>query len=566
MPSARPFEEGLRERSTEVGDSAAGGPPSAAASPPDSNLVAARAVNAAAGTQEMPAPTFGEIAPAPAPASIHFRPVEPVLLVIFGATGDLSRRKLLPSLYNLARDDMLPDGFAVLGAATEELSSDDFRRVAEDAIRHWSRSQPIDEQVLSRLLQSVFYQQLDLRDEAGYARLGRRLEQLDRERDNRHWLYYCATPPGIFATIVRNLDAAGLARGSEDRQRRILIEKPFGTNLQSARELNQLVARAFGEECVYRIDHYLAKETVQNILVLRFANSIFEPVWSNHYVDNVQITVAEQLGIEGRAAYYERAGALRDMVQNHLLQLLTLVTLEPPVSYDHQALRDEKVKVLRAVTPIKAESVDQLVVRAQYGAGTICGQPVPGYREEPGVAPNSTTETYVALRLSIDSWRWAGVPFYLRTGKRLAKRASEVRIEFKPPPHITFGRSATRELEPNSITVRIQPDEGVMLRFGAKAPEPGMQIRSVDMDFAYGRSFGRHGSDAYEHLLVDGMVGDPTHFIRADEVEAAWMIIDPIEERWAAGDSPLYSYPAGSWGPQAAEELLAREGRRWHLP
>jgi glucose-6-phosphate 1-dehydrogenase len=530
-------------------------------------VVAESAVNTPqAGTQDIPGAALGDIAAAPAPASIQFRPVEPVLLVIFGATGDLSRRKLLPSLYNLARDGLLPRGFAVLGAATEELSSDDFRRLAEEAIRHWSRRQPIDEQVLSRLLESVFYQPLDLRDESGYARLGRRLEELDRERETRHWLYYCATPPGIFATIVRNLDAAGLARGSDDRQRRILIEKPFGTNLQSARELNQLVARIFGEERVYRIDHYLAKETVQNILVLRFANSIFEPVWSNHYVDNVQITVAEQLGIEGRAAYYERAGALRDMVQNHLLQLLTLVTLEPPVSYDHQSLRDEKVKVLRAVTPIKAETVDEVVVRGQYGPGKICGRPVPGYREEPGVVPNSTTETFVALKLSVHNWRWAGVPFYLRTGKRLAKRASEVRIEFKPPPHITFGRQATRDLEPNSITVRIQPDEGVVLRFGAKAPEPGMQIRSVDMDFAYGRSFGRSGADAYEHLLVDGMVGDPTHFIRADEVEAAWTIIDPIEERWATGLSPLFSYPAGSWGPRAAEELLARDGRRWHLP
>jgi glucose-6-phosphate 1-dehydrogenase len=492
--------------------------------------------------------------------------MEPVLLVIFGATGDLSRRKLLPSLYNLASDDRLPAGFAVLGAAKEEHSTSDYRMLAAQAIREWSRSQPINENVLRRLLESVYYQPLDLRDQAGYTRLARRLDELDDEQETRHWLYYCATPPEIFATIVRNLDAAGLARGSQDRQRRILIEKPFGTNLQSARELNQLVSRAFGEESVYRIDHYLAKETVQNILVLRFANSIFEPVWSNHYVDNVQITVAEQLGIEGRAAYYERAGALRDMVQNHLLQLLTLVTLEPPVSYDHQALRDEKVKVLRAVTPIRAETVDELVVRGQYGPGVICGQPVPGYRQEPGVAAESTTETYVALKLSIDSWRWAGVPFYIRTGKRLAKHASEVRIEFKPPPHITFGRQATRELEPNSITVRIQPDEGIVLRFGAKAPAPGMDIRSVDMDFGYGRSFGRTVVDAYEHLLVDGMVGDPTHFIRADEVEAAWMIIDPIEERWTSGLSPLYGYPAGSWGPQGAEELLARDGRRWHLP
>jgi len=497
--------------------------------------------------------------------SEHVRLVEPVLLVIFGATGDLSRRKLLPALYNLARERRLPEGFAVLGAAREQLSNAEFRMLASLEIKRWSRMQPVDEQVLGRLLESVFYQPLDFRAEAGYARLRRRLEQLDQEREAGHWLYYCATPPGIFGAIVKNLEAAGLSQSKDDRQRRILIEKPFGNNLRSARELNRLAASAFGEDHVYRIDHYLAKETVQNILVLRFANSVFEPVWSNHYVDNIQITVAEQIGIEGRAAYYENAGALRDMVQNHLLQLLTLVTLEPPVSYDHDGLRDEKVKVLKAVAPIAGEDVDRLVVRGQYGPGKICGQPVPGYRQEPGVPPDSRTETYVALRLSIDNWRWAGVPFYLRTGKRLAKRVSEVRIEFKPPAHTTFGRQAIRELEPNSMIMRIQPDEGMVLRVGAKAPEPGMEIRTVDMDFAYGRSFGRGSADAYEHLLLDAMAGDATHFIRADEVEAAWMIVDPIEERWAYGPSQIDTYPAGSWGPRAADELLAREGRSWHL-
>ena len=511
-------------------------------------------------------PAIRELAAGAAAQHNRYQPLEPVLLVIFGATGDLTRRKLLPSLYNLARDGLLPEGFALLGAAKEHLDADAFREQAAQAIRRWSRTQPVDEAVLRRLLESVHYEPLDLRDEAGFLRLALRLDELGRKPQIRHWLYYCATPPQLFTTIVKNLDAAGLAHGSEERQRRILIEKPFGTDLKSARELNNLVTRVFGEKFVYRIDHYLAKETVQNILVLRFANSIFEPVWSNQYVDNVQITVAEQLGLEGRAAYYDRTGALRDMVQNHLLQLLTLVTLEPPVAYDHQSLRDEKVKVLRAVAPMSPDDIDRLVVRAQYGPGTIWGQPVPGYREEPGVAPDSSTETFVAMKLSIDNWRWAGVPFYLRTGKRLDKRATEVRIEFKPPAHITFGRQAASELEPNSITVKIQPDEGIALRFGARAPAPGMEIRSVDMDFAYGSAFKRSAADAYEHLLLDCMVGDPTHFIRSDEVEMAWMIIDPIEERWATGLSPLFTYPAGSWGPEAADELLARDGRKWHLP
>ncbi|MGH7776713.1 MAG: glucose-6-phosphate dehydrogenase [Candidatus Dormibacterales bacterium] len=508
----------------------------------------------------------GRAAPAnPLAEGLHdYRLAEPSLMVIFGATGDLAARKLLPSVYNLACQRLLPPGFALVGVAKDRLSEDQFRERACRAVREHSRTQPVNEPVLRELAGALRYRTLDFQDEAGFVRLARLLDEVDREREvggNR--LYYCATPPSTFESIVDGLQAAHLSEKGRG-WRRIVVEKPFGHDLASARVLNRVVSRVFSEEQVFRIDHYLGKETVQNILAFRFANSIFEPVWNNHYVDSVQITVAEDLGVEGRGAYYDGAGALRDIVQNHLLQLLALVAMEPPAAFDHVALRDEKIKVLRAVEALKGAAVDRLTVRGQYAAGMVEGRPVAGYREEPAVKPRSQTETYVALRLSIGSWRWAGVPFYLRTGKRMPTRVTEIRVQFKRPPHLTFGADATRELEPNSIVLRIQPEEGISLRFGAKVPTPGMRIRSVNMDFLYMSSFILDAPDAYERLLVECMLGDPTHFIRADEVEAAWRLIDPIEERWARGRPRLAPYEAGSWGPEAAARLLTREEREWH--
>jgi len=493
---------------------------------------------------------------------VGYRPTQPVLFVIFGATGDLARRKLLPALCSLIGEGLFPDHFAVVGASRDPLTREEFRWLAERAIREHSRRQPVGEVPLDRLLRGLDYERLDVDDDEGFRRLGQRLDDLDRGHDDMHRIYYCATPPTAFGTIVGQIGAAGMAGPEGYGRRRIVIEKPFGFDLASARALNGLAARVFGEESVYRIDHYLGKETVQNIIALRFANTVFEPLWNNHYVDHVQVTVAEQLGIEGRAAHYEQTGALRDMVQNHLLQLLALVAMEPPLAIDHVALRDERLKLLRAVAPLSGRAVDEHTVRGQYQAGLAWGQPVPGYRQEPEVAADSETETYTALRLHVDNWRWSGVPFYLRTGKRLARQMSEILVEFKLPPHSVF-RQAVSQVKPNAIVVRIQPEEGITLHFGAKTPAPGVELRTTSMDCAYRQSFGR-GGDAYEHLLIDCMLGDPTYFLRADEVEQAWVLVDPIEERWRTGRPPLAGYPAGSWGPPESDRLMTRDGRRWH--
>jgi glucose-6-phosphate 1-dehydrogenase len=495
----------------------------------------------------------------------EYRTVDPALMVIFGATGDLSGRKLLPALYNLARNRLLPAGFALVGAALDDIDDRRFRELATKDIREHSRTQPVDEKTLEAFVAELSYVPVDFDKAEGFQQLAHRLSELDAARHTGgNVVFYCATPPPTYPKISEQLRHAGLNRGHG--YRRIIVEKPFGSDLRSARELTKVLRRAFPDDSLYRIDHYLGKETVQNILAFRFANSIFEPIWTCQHVDHVQITVAEPLGVEQRGPYYEHAGALRDIVQNHALQLLTLVAMEPPVALEAGSTRDEKVKVLRAIRPLSTDEVATRTVRGQYAEGWVLGEKVPGYRQEAKVAPDSQTETFAALELRVDNWRWADTPFYIRTGKRLPKQVTEIRVQFRRPPHLTFGREATRDLEPNAITLRIQPEEGISLRFGAKVPTAGLVIRSVNMDFLYASSFLVDAPDAYERLLVDCMLGDPTLFTRSDEVEAAWTLIDGVEAGWREGQPPLEQYPAGTWGPSGADRLMESAGRRWHRP
>src|SRR6184192_3897861 len=504
--------------------------------------------------------------PNPLAEGLHdYRLADPSIMVIFGATGDLSSKKLLPAIYNLAKQRLLPAGFAVMGAAIDEMSDDAFRKHAADAITQHSRTQPIDQTVLHAFMGEAFYQKVDFSKRDDFKALQRRLDELDGSRHTSgNRVYYCATPPPTYETIIEQLKATTMTTGPGFH--RIVVEKPFGFDLKSARELNKIVQRVFHEDSVFRIDHYLGKETVQNILAFRFANTIFEPVWNSNLIDSVQITAAEELGVELRGGYYDRAGAMRDIIQNHALQLLALTAMEPPLAFQANEVRDEKVKVLRAIRPLIGEDIEQSTVRAQYTKGWVLGEQVPGYREEPDVAQDSQTETFAAMRLFIDNWRWAGVPFYIRAGKRLPKRVTEIRIQFKKPPHLTFGRDAMKEVDPNALTLRIQPEEGISLKFGAKVPSAGLRIRSVTMDFQYMTSFLVESPEAYERLLLDCMIGDPTLFTRADEVEAAWMLVDPIENAWRGGRPPLAMYPAGTWGPPASAKLLQADGREWHRP
>src|SRR5438445_9093577 len=443
---------------------------------------------------------------------------QPCSIVIFGATGDLTHRKLIPALYNLAADGELPPAVAIIGFARRPKSDDDFRKEMEEAVRKFSR-QAVRDEIWKTFSQSLFYHQSEFGDEAGYKSLAERLEETDNERGTRgNRLFYFAAGPDQFETILKNLKAAELNRAKEGSWARVIIEKPFGTDLASARELNRIVNDAFDESQTYRIDHFLGKETAQNILVLRFANAIFEPLWNTRYIDHLQITAAETLGVEARAGYYEKAGALRDMVQNHLLQLLCLVTMEAPTDLRADSIRDEKVKVVRALRRMTGSEVAKNVVRAQYTEGAIGGQPVPGYRQEKGVDPKSTTETYAALRINIDNWRWADVPVYMRVGKRLPKSATEISVHFKKAPAVLFNKGLS---DRNVLVIRIQPDEGISLRIHAKVPGTSFRIEPVKMDFHYGTSFGKASPEAYERLLLDAMSGDATLFARRDEVEEA---------------------------------------------
>ncbi|MEA2311452.1 MAG: glucose-6-phosphate 1-dehydrogenase [Solirubrobacteraceae bacterium] len=487
-------------------------------------------------------------------------PVPGTTLVIFGATGDLARRKLLPALYNLAHEGALPERFNLVGVSRREQSDDDFREFARESIESFSR-RGADKQVLDGLMERLTYLGFSFDDGDGYARLGKHIEQLDPDNQPLNRDYYLSTAPEYFGTITTALHEARLHR-HDDCDVRVIIEKPFGTDLDSARELQRTVSSAFRENQVFRIDHYLGKETVQNVMAFRFANYMFEPVWNRNYIDHIQITAAEDLGIGSRAGYYDQAGALRDLVQNHMLQLLTLVCMEPPSSFEADKVRDEKVKVLEAITPPTAEEVAGCTVRAQYTAGVSGGEEVGGYLEEADVPGDSQTETYAALRLEVHNWRWAGVPIVLRTGKRLSRKITEIAVQLKPVPHLAFQSKGSVGVQPNQLILTMQPNEGVSLSLGAKIPGSRMRIRPVNMEFLYGTAFMSQSPEAYERLILDAMRGDATLFTRNDEVDAQWSIIDPILKCWADGEPPMASYEAGSPGPKAADELIG-EGRRW---
>jgi glucose-6-phosphate 1-dehydrogenase len=489
---------------------------------------------------------------------------DPFALIIFGASGDLTRRKLMPALWSLYSARTLPEPFVILAVSRTVMTDDEFRTRVREAVMEFARVKPPSEHVWERFASALFYLSGDPSDPELYRRLIDTLGELERRRGggpNR--LFYCATPPSLYHDIVHNLGVSGLAR-AEDGWTRLVIEKPFGRDFASARALNEQLAAVFSEDQIYRIDHYLGKETVQNILVLRFANEIFEPLWSRVHVHHVQITVAEDLGVETRGAYYEEAGALRDMMQNHLLQLLCLITMEPPVTFDAGPVRDEKNKVMHAIRPIDPAHVDDVAVRGQYTAGFVGGRQVPGYRQEKGVARDSRTETYAALKLHVDNWRWAGVPFFLRTGKRLPKRASEIVVRFHRTPHMIFRRSPSG-VEPNIMSIRIQPDEGIALTVTAKTPGPDLKLATVTMDFRYGEIFGGQSPEAYERLLLDAMHGDATLYARGDWVEQAWAILQPVLDAWAERSEPS-PYEAGTWGPAEADEFIRRDGGAWHQP
>lgn len=493
-------------------------------------------------------------------------PSRPAVLIILGAAGDLAWRKLVPALYDLHIESFLPAHWAVVGLDRKDIGDVEFRQHLREGVNQFARRGPITDEQWEDFCGHLQYMIADFADPGAYARLAERLAALDDEwQAQAAHVFYQATPPSVVSTLLEQLSAAGLL-GDEGRAR-MVFEKPFGRDLASAQKLNRELRRTLHESQIYRIDHYLGKETVQNLLALRFANALFEPIWDRRYIDHVQITVAEQVGVEHRGAYYDQAGALRDMVPNHMFQILCLIAMEPPVSFAADEVRNKKVDVLRAVRPIPVDRVAALAVRGQYGTGSVDGKTVPGYRDEPGIAPDSNTETFVALKLHVDNWRWQGIPFYLRTGKRLPARDTEIDIQFRAVPHRSFPSSVVADWRPNRLVVHIQPDEGIELRFQAKRPGPHIDIGPVMMRFSYREAFHAAPPDAYETLLLDAIEGDATLFMRADQVEIAWEVLSSIQQAWeTAATSGMPAYGAGSWGPQEAEDLIARDGRSWLLP
>jgi glucose-6-phosphate 1-dehydrogenase len=492
------------------------------------------------------------------------RPADPCTMVIFGAAGDLTRRKLIPALYNLAKNQLLSREFAIVGIARRSISTEDFRGKVSDDIKQFATDQ-VEPDIWEWFLRRMYYLSGDFSDKNLYPQLKQLLDKVDKDHSTHgNHLYYMATSPDYFGPVVEQLASVGLMQENNGQWRRVIVEKPFGHDLETAKALNKQLLNVAGEQQIYRIDHYLGKETVQNILAFRFANGIFEPVWNRRYIDHIQISVAETVGVEQRGGYYDQAGALRDMVPNHIMQLISLTSMEPPISFRADAVRDEQAKILHAIQPLSSEEVLTKTVRGQYGPGVANGEHVPGYREEQDVPPESRTETFVAMKLLIDNWRWADVPFYLRTGKRLPGRSTHVVIQFRRAPFVLFRDTPVENLMPNQLVLHIQPEEGISLRFAAKVPGPAMRLGAVDMNFEYEDYFGTQPSTGYERLLHDCMIGDATLFQRADMVEAGWCVVSPVLDVWKALPPRHFpNYAAGSWGPKEAEDLLERDGRHW---
>ena len=516
-------------------------------------------------SEQSPAPVTAEHNPLRDPHDKRLpRIAGPCSMVMFGVTGDLARKKLMPAIYDLANRGLLPPGFSLVGFARREWADQDFAKVVEDAVRAHART-PFRPEVWRALAEGFRFVPGAFDDAAAFQDLARTVEELDRERGTGgNHAFYLSIPPDWFAPVCTQLQASGLSDPRPGTWRRVVIEKPFGHDLESAQELNRIVEEVFPADSIFRIDHYLGKETVQNILALRFANQMFEPIWNSHYVDHVQITMAEDIGIGGRAGYYDTVGAARDVIQNHLLQLLALTAMEAPIAFTADAVRTEKEKVLASVRLF--DDLDGSTCRGQYTTGWQGDQHVEGYLEEDGVRQGSVTETYAAMKVEVHTRRWAGVPFYLRTGKRLGKRVTEIAVVLRRAPHLPFTDTATEELGQNAVVIRVQPDEGMTMRFGSKVPGSQMEVRDVSMDFGYGVSFTESSPEAYERLILDVLLGEPPLFPRHEEVELSWRILDPIIDHWAGSEIPPHTYVAGTWGPDAADELMRRDGREWRLP